>query len=82
MPLLSFLRTIGLHLSPLPPATKMAQLIFRDQNYVCVYYTMFTYATYLVSDLEGSDDDDPLGGRPNGDYLSLAVSHGLVTSCS
>jgi hypothetical protein len=80
LPLPSFLRTIGLHLCPLPAATKMAQLIFRDQNYVssaihlaslcmCIY-TMSIHPVYLVSDLEGSDNDEPL----NGMIIVVAVS--------
>jgi hypothetical protein len=45
----------------------MAQLNFRDQKYVSQYttlcmciYTMSIYSVYLVSDLEVSDNDDPL----------------------
>ena len=52
----------------IPAASKMAQLIFRDQNYVssaihfiCVY-TMSIHLIYLVSDLEGSDNGDPIYG--------------------
>ena len=52
----------------IPGASKMAQLIFRDQNYVssaihfiCVY-TMSIHLIYLVSDLEGSDNGDPIYG--------------------
>jgi hypothetical protein len=50
----------------------MAQLIFRDQNYVssaihfvCVYMInihMSIHTLYLVSDLEVRDNDDPLYG--------------------
>jgi len=40
---------------------------------MCIY-TMSIHSKYLVSDLEGSDDGDPLR-----DYLlPLAVSHGLT----
>ena len=52
----------------IPAASKMALLIFRDQNYVssaihfiCVY-TMSIHLIYLVSDLEGSDNGDPIYG--------------------
>ena len=55
----------------IPGASKMAQLIFRDQNYVssaiyfiCVY-TMSIHLIYLVSDLEGSDNGDPIYGIIN-----------------
>jgi hypothetical protein len=47
--LLSFLKTIGLHLSSLPAATKMAQLIFRDQNYVSLYvYIHYAYTLMMM----------------------------------
>jgi hypothetical protein len=69
LPLLSFLRVIGLTLTPLPPATKMAQLMFRDQKYVSsaihfvyVYTPMSIHSMYLVCDLEDSDIGDPLNG--------------------
>jgi hypothetical protein len=46
----------------------MAPLIFRDQDYVsrdihfvCIY-TMSIHSIYLVSDLEGSDNGDPIYG--------------------
>ena len=68
-------RTWELQLSPLPAATKMAQLIFSDKNYVsqCIlnlYLHLSIHAVYLVPDLEGSDNGDPL----NGEHLSLTVS--------
>ena len=64
----SFLFEDHLHLSPLPAATKMAQLIFRNQNYVssAITFILYVYVHYvyhsvcLVSDLEGSDNVDPL----------------------
>ena len=52
----------------MPAASKMAQLIFRDQNYVSSaihfisVYTMSMHLIYLVSDLEGSDNGDPIYG--------------------
>jgi hypothetical protein len=63
-------RTICIILTSLPPATKLAQLIFRNQNYVskrsntlcmCIY-TMSIHSAYVVSDLEGSDNGGPING--------------------
>lgn len=71
-----------LPLTPLPHATKMAQMIFRDQNYVsraihfvlvCIHI-MSIHSVYLVADLEGSDNGDPTNG-----IIVLSVGHGLVT---
>ena len=41
---------------------------------MCIY-TMSIHSVYLVSDLEGSDNGDPLMGL----FIVLVVSHGLVT---
>jgi hypothetical protein len=46
LPLLSFLRTIGLHLSPLPPATKMAKLI---RTMYQAQYTLYVYIHYVYT---------------------------------
>jgi hypothetical protein len=65
---LSSSRTIGFSLTSLPDAPKkLAKLIFRDQNYVssaihfvCVYTPCLCARYTVVSDLEGSDNGDPL----------------------
>jgi hypothetical protein len=42
---------------------------------MCIY-TMSIHSVYLVSDLEDSDNGDPL---KTGLFIVLTVSHGLVT---
>ena len=63
---LSFLRTISLHLSPLPAAKKI-MMAPRQLNYVSVQSVRC-----LESDLEVSDNGDPLTGL-------FVVSHSLTT---
>ena len=41
---------------------------------MCIY-TMSIHSVYLVSDLEGSDNADPITGL----FIVFSVSHGLVT---
>jgi hypothetical protein len=49
-------------------------MIKRNTLCMCMY-TMCIHSVYLVSDLEGSDNGDPL----NGIIIVVTVSHGLVT---
>jgi hypothetical protein len=80
----SFLRTIGLTLPPLPAATKIGAIDL-ERSELCIQcntlrmctYTVSIHTVYLVSDLEGSDNGDPINGIVYCLSFKSRSSHGL-----